>query len=307
MEQRSFYRSYGFADKLVEGAMLRLEHTVEYDHFYRDVPEMAELTVLSEAELLKRRKASVKLEKDIYAKAQNSTKEWETRAAQTLLLDKALEYVRTPTVEHTSNEWKQQADGGWEISNLVYKMSYRIWEDTEGDKKGSWLVSWKLEMNRPPRPSTEKMFYPGDPTVAEQKKKRYDTFDAAQHYIQGRFDLYTPLFMELCPPIPDKFKDIFRINGSLLPGYTIAPPEKMKPDKDAVDALLDCLGDEDIAVPEASAQEAPEQEVPAQEAKPSATPSKGSKSDKAPAPFKCKPGRQNTKKSTHKKKPAPQR
>ena len=135
MEQRSFYRSYGFADKLVEGAMLKLEHTVEYDHFYRDVPEMAELTVLSEAELLKRRKASMKLEKGIYAKAQDSIKEWETQAAQTLLLDKALEYVRTPTVEHTSNEWKQQADGGWEISNLVYKMSYRIWEDTEGDKK----------------------------------------------------------------------------------------------------------------------------------------------------------------------------
>ena len=294
MEQRSFYRSYGFADKLVEGAMLKLEHTVEYDHFYRDVPEMAELTILPEA--------SMKLEKGIYAKAQDSIKEWETQAAQTLLLDKALEYVRTPTVEHTSNEWKQQADGGWEISNLVYKMSYRIWEDTEGDKKGLWLVSWKLEMNRPPRPSTEKMFYPGDPTVAEQKKKRYDTFDAAQHYIQGRFDLYTPLFMELCPPIPDKFKDIFRINGSLLPGYTIAPPEKMKPDKDAVDALLDCLGDEDIAVPEASAQKAPEQE-----AKPSATPSKGFKSDKAPAPFKCKPGHRNTKKSTRKRKPAPER
>lgn len=301
MEQRSFYRSYGFADKLVEGAMLRLEHTVEYDHFYRDVPEMAELTVLSEAELLKRRKASVKLEKDIYAKAQNSTKEWETQAAQTLLLDKALEYVRTPTVEHTSNEWKQQADGGWEISNFVYKMSYRIWEDTEGDKKGSWLVSWKLEMNRPSRPSTEKMFYPGDPTVAEQKKKRYDTFDAAQHYIQGRFDLYTPLFMELCPPIPDKFKDIFRINGSLLPGYTIAPPEKMKPDKDAVDALLDCLGDEDIAVPEASAQEVPEQEtsapvIPPQEAKPSA------------APFKRKPPSRSGKKTARgKKKTAPER
>ena len=292
MEQRSFYHAYGeYIDELTEGAKLKLEHTVEYDHFYRDVPEMAPLVVLSEAELLKRRKASVKLEKGIYAKAQDSIKEWETQAAQTLLLDKALEYVRTPTVEHTSNEWKQQADGGWEISNLVYKMSYRIWEDTEGDKKGSWLVSWKLEMNRPPRPSTEKMFYPGDPTVAEQKKKRYDTFDAAQHYIQGRFDLYTPLFMELCPPIPDKFKDIFRINGSLLPGYTIAPPEKMKPDKDAVDALLDCLGDEDIAVPEASAQEAPEQE-----AKPSA------------APFKRKPPSRSGKKTARgKKKTAPER
>lgn len=312
MEQRSFYRSYGFADKLVEGAKLKLEHTVEYDHFYRDVPEMAELTVLSEAELLKRRKASVKLEKGIYAKAQDSIKEWETQAAQTLLLDKALEYVRTPTVKHTFNEWKQQKDGSWEISNLVYKMSYKIWEDPAGSKKGTWLVSWELEMNCPTRPSTESMYYAGESTVAEQKRKRYDSFDAAQRYIQGRFDLYAPLFTVLSPPIPDKFKDIFRINGTLLPGYTIAPPEKMEPDKDAVDALLDCLGDEDIAppevpTPEAPKQEAPKQEAPKQEAKPSATPSKGSKSDKAPAPFKCKPGRRNTKKSTHKKKPAPQR
>lgn len=308
MEQRSFYHAYGeYIDELTEGAKLKLEHTVEYDYFFRDVPEMAPLIVLPISELLEKRRASVKLEKEIYANIQGSVKEWEKQAAQTLLLDKALEYVRTPTVEHTSNEWKQQKDGSWEISNLVYKMSYKIWEDTKGDKTGTWLVSWELEMNCPTRPSAESMYYAGESTVAEQKRKRYDSFDAAQRYIQGRFDLYAPLFTVLSPPIPDKFKNIFRINGSLLPGYTIAPPEKMEPDKDAVDALLDCLGDEDIAVPEASAQEVPAQEAPKQEAKPSATPSKGSKPDKTPAPFKCKPGRRNTKKSTHKKKPAPQR
>ena len=63
-------------------------------------------------------------------------------------------------------------------------------------------------MNRPTRPSAETMYYAGESTVAEQKKKRYDSLNAAQRYIQGRFDLYTPLFMELCPPVPDKFKDI---------------------------------------------------------------------------------------------------
>lgn len=302
MEKRSFYRVYGFKDKLTEGAKLRLEHTVEYDYFYRDVPEIAPLIVLPEAELVEKRKASVKLEKGIYAEAQDSIKEWEKQAAQTLLLDKALEYVRTPTVKHTSNEWKQREDGSWVISNLVYKMSYELKEDTEGDKKGTWLVSWKLEMNRPPRPSTEKMFYPGDPTVAEQKRKRYDTLDAAQRYIQGRFDLYSPLFMELCPPIPDKFKDIFRINGSLLPGYTIAPLEKTGPDKEAVDALLDCLGDEDIAVPEA-----PAADTPPQEAKPPSVSPKAVKANEPPVPFKHKTVRPRNKKATHKKKSVPER
>ncbi len=296
MEQRKFYRAYGFKDKLDEGGMLRLEHTVEFDHYLRDIPEMAELVTLTISELLEKRGASVKLEKDIYAKMQGSVKEWEEQAAQTLLLDKALEYVRTPKVEHTSNEWKQQKDGSWEISNLVYKMHYKIWEDTAGPKRGTWLVSWELEMNRPARPASERMYYAGNSTVAEQSKKRYDTFEAAQKYIQGRFDLYAPLFTELSPPIPDKFKDIFRINGSLLPGYTLAPPEKMEPDKDKVDALLDCLGDEDLTAPDTLAPNAPEETAPP------AAPKAASKPAKSPALFKHKPVHQNSKKATRKKK-----
>lgn len=302
MEQRKFYRAYGFKDKLDEGAMLRLERTVEFDHYLRDIPEMAELITLPIAELLEKRRASVKLEKDIYTKMQGSIKEWEEQAAQTLLLDKALEYVRAPKVEHTSNEWKQQGDGSWEISNLVYKMHYKMWEDVAGPKKGTWLVSWELKMNRPTRPASERMYYAGDSTVAEQSKKRYDTFEAAQRYIQGRFDLYASLFTELSPPIPDKFKDIFRINGSLLPGYTLAPPEKMEPDKDKVDALLDCLGDEDISAPDIPAPNTPAQE----EAAPPVATTTAPKSAKSPALFKRKPVRQNSKKAT-KKKAAPER
>ena len=128
-----------------EGAKLKLEHTVEYDYFFRDVPEMAPLIVLPISELMEKREASVKLEKEIYANLQSGVKEWEKQAAQTLLLDRALEYVQTPTVKHTSNEWEQQKDGSWEISNLVYKMSYKIWEDTEGDKRGRGLFrgNWK--------------------------------------------------------------------------------------------------------------------------------------------------------------------
>ena len=46
------------------------------------------------------------------------------QAAQTMLLDRAIEYVKTPEVKHTSNEWKRQKDGVWEISNRVYIMRY---------------------------------------------------------------------------------------------------------------------------------------------------------------------------------------
>ncbi len=32
---------------------------------------------------------------------------WEEQAGRTLLLDKTLEYVRTPHVQHTANEWQK--------------------------------------------------------------------------------------------------------------------------------------------------------------------------------------------------------
>ena len=41
-------------------------------------------------------------------------------------MTKAIEYLKTPVVEHTGNEWKQRKDGSWEISNLVYKMTFSI-------------------------------------------------------------------------------------------------------------------------------------------------------------------------------------
>ncbi len=42
---------------------------------------------------------------------------------------------------------------------------------------------------------------------------------------------------------------MFSINGCLAPGYTLAPPDKEEPDKQAVDDLLACLDDSDTTVP----------------------------------------------------------
>lgn len=300
MAEESYFRTYGaYNDNLEEGSRLALDRRVQFDYFRRTVPEMAELVKLTPDELTKRREASAQLEQDIFAKIQSHIKEWEKQAGQTLLLDKALEYLQTPEVEHTSNEWKHRLDGSWEISNLVYKMIYTIWEDPAGDKKGTWLVSWSLAMNRPVRPPSERLHYAGDPNVASQSKKRYPTFEAAQNYIQGRFDLYAPLFTELRPPIPDKFKGIFHINGWLLPGYEIEAPEKTEPDKGTVDALLDCLTDEDTAIGEGPAP-ATQSQGPAQ---PSPTP-KAEKADKPSAPPEQNPARKKPPKGSRKKKRA---
>lgn len=292
MEKETFYSAYGdWQDKLVEGAMLKFEHKVEYEKFRIDIPEITEISTLSLAELKQRRKDSAKLEQDIFSRIKDVIKEWEAQAGQTLLLDKALEYANTPQVAHTSNKWKQLKDGSWEISNLVYKMCYKIWEDAAGDKKGTWLVTWAVGINCPKRPPTEKYNFNGEFIIAEQKKKRYDTFDAAQRYIQGRFDLYVHHFSELRPPIPEKYKKHFYINGCLLPKYTVAPPEQTGPDLKVVDALLGYLeeGDGEMAQPPAPPSAPAVQSIPAPP-KPSA-PQSGK--PKRPSP-KPKPKRKNT-------------
>lgn len=269
MGKDSFYSAYGdWTDKLVEGGSLKLEHTVEYEQFRVDIPEIAEAVTKTVPELKQQRKDSAKLEQDIFRRIQAVVKEWEAQAGQTLLLDKALEYINTPQVAHTDNQWKRREDGSWVISNLVYKMSYKIWEDPGGEKKGTWLVSWTLEINCPKRPATEKYAFCGESTVAEQRKKRYDTFDAAQRYIQGRFDLYANCFSELRPPVPAKFKRHFYINGCLLPHYTVAPPEQTAPDHAAVEALLKFAGADDAPLSTPAAGPAPEAQAPTPTADP---------------------------------------
>ncbi len=283
MAKESFYSTSGeWNDRLAEGAALKLEHRVEYDGYSIDIPEIAEKVSLPIPELIQQRKDSAKKEQDIFKRVQGMVNEWETQAAQTLLLDKALEYVNTPQVAHTSNQWKQLGDGSWRISNLVYKMCYKIWEDSAGDKKGTWLVSWSLEINCPKRPPSEQYNPCGESVVAEQNKKRYDTFDAAQRYIQGRFDLYAQHFSELRPPVPDKFKRHFYINGCLLPHYTVAPPVRTEPDRAAVDALLEFAQAGDIP-PSPTDAPAPEVSHPAPTSAP-APPAKRKPARSAPRP-----------------------
>lgn len=291
MGNETFYSAYGqYTDKLETGFKLKIEHHVEYESYRIGRPEIAAQVKFSPTELEQKRKASAKLEQEIYDKMLGTVKEWEAQAAQTLLLDKALEYANTPDVPHTSNEWKQREDGSWEISNLVYKMCYQIWEDAAGDKKGTWLVSWALGVNVPARPKTEKFYFAGDKIIAEQNKKRYDTFDAAQKYIQGRFDLYVGLFRELRPPVPDKFKRHFYINGCLLPEYSVEPPEMTKPDEKTVESLLDFLDEDDAAPPPQEAPAAPMPQSLVKPQKPTAPPPAGR--PKRPAP-KAKPKRKN--------------
>lgn len=186
MEKESFFSAYGkYGDTLATGQSVKIDHHIEFNQWGTDWPELLELIKLSPQEVTERRKDEATKEKAVYDRLRAVVKEWEAQASQTLLCDKALEYLKTPEVEHTANEWKQQKDGVWEISNRVYTMRYKIWQDKEGDKKGTWLVTWGIAVNCPKRPATEKYGYTGNKMVVEQKKKRYDTMGGGAELYSG--------------------------------------------------------------------------------------------------------------------------
>ena len=219
----SFYFLNAYQDGITPGQKITIQHNVSYND-WRAAPHLTPLVKLTDAEINQRKEASITLEKELYAKLKQIASEWDEQAAHTMLLERALEYVHTPEVEHTANEWKERENGVWEISNRTYKMRYQI---TYAKATDIYLVSWGIIYNAPKQPNSKYANYWGDSIyVARQDKKKYPSMEAAQNYIQGRFDLYSHLFRELSPPIPNECKRMFSINGCLAPGYTLAPPDK---------------------------------------------------------------------------------
>lgn len=156
MERRedSFYTAYSYGDKLEEGHKLTLEHHISFDQRHAD---LSALTWMPLDRLQALRNKSVETEKAVFRDLQEATKRWEEQAAQTMILDRAIEYVKTPEVQHSGNRW-EDTDYGWrKISNMVYQMSYRIREDTAYDHKQkkqvpvAWYVSWSVSYNVPRR------------------------------------------------------------------------------------------------------------------------------------------------------------
>ena len=263
-----FFSVNAWGDTLTTGETLKMVHTLWFSE-YNASPFMALLTDKPTSELQEMLKSSEAAEKSIFDRLKAAVSEWEAQAAQTLLLEKVLEYVRTPEVSHTSNEWKQIQGGAWEISNRVYQMRY-VFVPVPQSK--AVRVTWGIVYNTPQQPGNPRYANSwGDSRyIVRQEKKPYDSVEAAQRYIQGRFNLYAHLFTELSPPVPNDCKRMFMVNGHLLPGYTLAPPERTK--EEAVKDLLDCLEDGDVA-PSAPLLEEP----PAPKPKPAPSPSKPSR------------------------------
>lgn len=195
-------------------------------------------------ELEQRLKDSQAEEKKVFKAVKKAAEAWDKHGAQTLLLQKAIEYLKTPEVKHTSNEWKKQKDGTWEISNLVYKMTFSVVKI--GDE---WKLSWEIRYTAPGQyQERQYSYYDSGPKkrIDHESSKKYKTLDGAQRYMQMKFDQYASYFTAVSPPIPKEVKEMFCVNGQLLQGYTVARP-KAKEKEVSVADLLECLGEEDIS------------------------------------------------------------
>lgn len=215
-------------------------------YFSREQTGLAELVELPIEKLEEMKQFSIGEEKVIYDRLCAATDEWAKQATNTLRLMKAMEYLQTPAVTHTSNVWVEDEYGRHEISNMVYTMSWRVYEKTEWNKVAkksisvAWELSWSVYFNTPHNPDDSR----SGSHFAGQERKRFTDKAEMEKYLQGRIAAYAHLFTQLSPPIPEEHRGRFCINGELLPGYTV---EAHTP---TVTELLELLDDEDMSVQE---------------------------------------------------------
>lgn len=206
------YNVYDF-DNLKEGYKLKMEHSV-YDVDLEPIKILISKSI-DDIEVMKEK--SVKLEQEVFKTIKNAFKAWEAQAAYTQQLIRVLEYLNTPKSKHTSNKWEKKENDKYTISNMVYKMTYNIYERSNYQTgKLKWDVRWNVYTNSPRDNYNVK--------VAGQERLFPDK-ESAEKYVQGRIKAYSHLFTEISPPIPKEYIEAFKVNGILLPGYREEIPE----------------------------------------------------------------------------------
>ena len=216
------YSSYDH-DNLEPASTMRIERRIYFESGKADLSELVKLPL---AELLSLRAESAAAEQEIFDRLKEQAAAWEEQAGRTLFLDKALEYARTLPVTHTANQWEAPDKYRHIRSNMVYQMSYSISENTRYDSAAqksvpySWTLRWSLYTNAPHGNPVEK--------IAGQERKVFSSREELDKYLNDRIKAHDHYFTEISPPIPKEYADCFKVNGCLLPGYTIEGEEPAK-------------------------------------------------------------------------------
>jgi len=210
-------------DDLEPASTMRIERRIYFESGKADLSEMVKLPL---AELLSLRAESAAAEQEVFDRLKEQAAAWEEQAGRTLFLDKALEYARTLPVTHTANQWEAPDEYRHIRSNMVYQMSYSISENTRYDSAAqtsvpySWTLRWSLYTNAPHGNPMEK--------IAGQERKVFSSREELDKYLNGRIKAHDHYFTEISPAIPKEYADCFKVNGCLLPGYTIEGEEPAK-------------------------------------------------------------------------------
>ena len=216
------YSSYDH-DDLEPASTMRIERRLYFESGKADLSEMVKLPL---AELLSLRAESAAAEQEVFDRLKEQAAAWEEQAGRTLFLDKALEYARTLPVTHTANQWEAPDEYRHIRSNMVYQMDYSISENTRYDSAAqksvpySWTLRWGLYTNAPHGNPMEK--------IAGQERKVFSSREELDKYLNGRIKAHDHYFTEISPAIPKEYADCFKVNGCLLPGYTIEGEEPAK-------------------------------------------------------------------------------
>ncbi|HHD1630784.1 TPA: LPD25 domain-containing protein [Enterococcus faecium] len=216
------YSSYDH-DDLEPASTMRIERRIYFESGKADLSEMVKLPL---AELLSLRAESAAAEQEVFDRLKEQAAAWEEQAGRTLFLDKALEYARTLPVTHTANQWEAPDEYRHIRSNMVYQMDYSISENTRYDSAApksvpySWTLRWSLRTNAPGSYRQAK--------IAGQDRKVFSSREELDKYLNGRIKAHEHYFSEISPAIPKEYADYFKVNGCLLPGYTIEGEEPAK-------------------------------------------------------------------------------
>ena len=216
------YSSYDH-DDLEPASTMRIERRIYFESGKADLSEAVKLPL---AELLSLRAESAAAEQEVFDRLKEQAAAWEEQAGRTLFLDKALEYARTLPVTHTANQWEAPDEYRHIRSNMVYQMDYSISENTRYDSAAqksvpySWTLRWSLRTNAPGSYRQAK--------IAGQDRKVFASREELDKYLNGRIKAHEHYFTEISPAIPKEYADCFKVNGCLLPGYTIEGEEPAK-------------------------------------------------------------------------------
>ena len=216
------YSSYDH-DDLEPASTMRIERRIYFESGKADLSEAVKLPL---AELLSLRAESAAAEQEVFDRLKEQATAWEEQAGRTLFLDKALEYARTLPVTHTANQWEAPDEYRHIRSNMVYQMDYSISENTRYDSAAqksvpySWTLRWSLRTNAPGSYRQAK--------IAGQDRKVFASREELDKCLNGRIKAHDHYFTEISPAIPKEYADCFKVNGCLLPGYTIEGEEPAK-------------------------------------------------------------------------------